>query len=1166
MLLWIGKSPIPPRRPVTIPIAAHFDQTTYERGAAYARAGFVTALGFDADGALTATVRNEAGKVYRQRITFAQAGPGRPAGDVHGSCTCPVGSNCKHVAAVLCTLAARQAAAAAAPSRPGPGPSLSRRLPAGVAAWLRRAEALATRPAAAPPLPAPRPDGYPPTIRDRLLYVLDTGQPDLRIEAMKGSMAANGAGLNRTMRRFDVLAALRSAKEPAAFLRPIDIDLLGRLARARVLVGQIDYSHDRLPEILRDPGETGAELIAALAATGRLMAEAGNPGSRLAWSTESFPTRLGWGMTADGRQAPTFVDPRGVPVRLVRFCGDGLWIDAEGGRVGRLPDLPDDGILRLMAEAPGFAPDDLAIARELLPHAIGALPLPAPRTAGAIERSAHTRSVSLVLGAAGAYPGPGRRYGGRPVTLAALRLRFRYEGHAVEPGAPAPPRFVENGDLVTLTRDRAWEEACIGRLTAAGAIPVEKLEAHAPTDGLMAYDFAFADGERQGARPGQSRRDDALGFAARTVPELRAEGWQVEVKPAWPYRIETSETQLIVETRGAAGERFAGHGWFDIGFAVELGGRRHDLAPLIAAFLEQLGAELPEGEAPDPARLRALLARRPICLDLGRNRYAPVSLEPIAGVLHLFLTHHAPSGALHPAEAPVVAEAAEALEGSKVRFADHAGILPLARGLRLLSGDPAMIAPPRGLAATLRPYQAYGAAWMGSLIEAGFGGVLADDMGLGKTIQVLALLQARREAGAARAPALLVGPTSLLHGWQEQASRFTPGLRLLILHGSSRKDRLDRVPEADLVVTTYPLLARDRESLARTRWDLVILDEAQILKNPASQAAKALREIPAAGRLALTGTPMENSLQDLWTLFDWAVPGLLGDRKTFQTVFRTPIEKQGDRSAQARLNRRIRPFLLRRTKDAVAADLPPRTEILERIELSKPQQALYETVRSAMDRRVREAVATRGLAAARITILDALLKLRQVCCDPALVKTDAARSVADSAKRARLRELLAELAAERRRVLVFSQFVGMLDLIGRDLAAAGIAFEVLTGQTRDRGEVLARFRTGSAPVFLISLKAGGVGLTLTEADTVILYDPWWNPAAERQAMDRTHRIGQDKPVFVHRLVAAGTVEERILALQARKQALADALLGDGADDPAAGLLDEAVLRDLFAPL
>jgi SNF2 family DNA or RNA helicase len=321
---------------------------------------------------------------------------------------------------------------------------------------------------------------------------------------------------------------------------------------------------------------------------------------------------------------------------------------------------------------------------------------------------------------------------------------------------------------------------------------------------------------------------------------------------------------------------------------------------------------------------------------------------------------------------------------------------------------------------------------------------------------------------------LLIVPTSLVHTWRSQTEQFTPDLRLVVLHGNDRAAYRTAALEADLVVTTYPLLARDREWLAAHDWPLVILDEAQTLKNPASQMAKTLREVPAKGRFALTGTPLENSLQDLWTLMDWVNPGLIGDRKQFQSLFRAPIEKHGDASAQARLNRRLRPFLLRRTKEQVAAELPPKTEILERVELPKPQQALYETVRSVMDSRVREAIRTKGLAASRITVLDALLKLRQVCCDPALVKTKAAQSVTDSAKRARLRELVSELVAEGRRVLIFSQFVEMLHLIERDLTEAGIAYLSLTGQTRNRASVLDAFASGDAPVFLLSLKAGGV--------------------------------------------------------------------------------------------
>jgi SNF2 family DNA or RNA helicase len=315
-------------------------------------------------------------------------------------------------------------------------------------------------------------------------------------------------------------------------------------------------------------------------------------------------------------------------------------------------------------------------------------------------------------------------------------------------------------------------------------------------------------------------------------------------------------------------------------------------------------------------------------------------------------------------------------------------------------------------------------------------------------------------------------------------------------------------------------------------------------------------------RLALTGTPLENSLEDLWALYDWLIPGLLGDRKAFRARFRIPVERDGDAAAQARLNARVRPFLLRRTKQDVASDLPKKTEITDLVTLGERQRALYETIRATMDRRVREAIAAKGLAASRITILDALLKLRQICCDPALLK-DAGAAKAGSAKRARLMELLEELLAEGRRVLVFSQFVAMLRLIEADVQARGWRYAWLTGGTADRDAAVAAFQEGDAPLFLISLKAGGVGLTLTAADTVILYDPWWNPAVERQAMDRAHRIGQRRAVFVHRLVAEGTVEQAIATRQARKQAMADALF----DGDASGPLDfgEDDLALLFGP-
>ena len=1114
----------------------HFDAKTLQRARGYAAEGHVLSVEPQGEGRLRARVSNGRGQTYTQRIGLDPRGRGL----IDGVCTCPVGYNCKHVAAVLMVWLDGAAPAAQA-------------VPAGLsdpaARWLDRVvEPRGTL------VEEARPEAYPESVKERLLYVLDAQAASVRIEVHKGRINAAGTALNKHMSRYDGMHLVRGAA-PAKFVRPVDLELLAALAQAGLWEAHIGYG---LSTLLRPRGEAAVALIRRLCETGRFLS-APRPDAHLAWSDATPAPELSWRTDNVGRQRLGVADDAGRALALHALDGATIWCDAGSGLVGQLAAPVPAHVIGLVQSSPEIDPEDAAAMRAALPEALGDLALPRPRAFRRVERAPAQRTPHLTLGAGPARAGP-RRWGGQ-VQLPALALRFVYDGHEIGP-EDAAPRRVEGDEIVTLRRDPKWEADCAIRLQEAGALPVEDLETVRPSERLLRWDFAFAEGELVPSRDAVSRERDALDFAFRTVPALRAEGWEITETAQWPYKLSATDPQISVTTRTGDAAGFQGNDWFSLGFSVEIDGAALDVAPLVSAFLDQLRDDWDEG-VPDVETLRARLADEPVYLDRGKKGYAALDLSPLAPLLHLVLTHHAALGALHPSEAAVAREVEDALEGSAVRFADSAGILPLARSLEALA-QTTEFTPPAGLSAQLRDYQAYGAAWMGSLLEAGFGGVLADDMGLGKTVQVLALLQARREAGA-KGPALLVVPTSLLHSWQVQAAQFTPDLRVLVLHGKGRKAWRDMAAKSDLVITTYPLLARDGDWLAGRDWPLVILDEAQVLKNPAAQMAKALREIPAAGRLALTGTPLENSLQDIWTLIDWINPGLLGDRKGFQTLFRTPIEKHGDASAQARLNRRLRPFLLRRTKEEVAAELPPKTEILDRVELPKPQQALYETVRSAMDARVREAIAKRGAAAARITVLDALLKLRQVCCDPALVKTEAARSVSESAKRTRLRDLLGELVAEGRRVLVFSQFVEMLRLIEADLAEAGISHLTLTGQTQNRAEVLDSFAQGARSVFLLSLKAGGVGLTLTEADTVILYDPWWNPAVERQAMDRTHRIGQSKPVFVHRLVAAGTVEEKILDMQARKQALADALFDDGgaASD---SLLDEATLTDLFAPL
>ena len=359
------------------------------------------------------------------------------------------------------------------------------------------------------------------------------------------------------------------------------------------------------------------------------------------------------------------------------------------------------------------------------------------------------------------------------------------------------------------------------------------------------------------------------------------------------------------------------------------------------------------------------------------------------------------------------------------------------------------------------------------------------------------------------------------------------------------------------------LLQLDSEVLLAQDYYLIILDEAQTIKNPRAKVSGMARSLRAEHRLALTGTPVENHLGELWSLFDCVQPGLLRDERHFQRHYRTPIEKDGNRSRAQALAQRLAPFLLRRTKDAVAKDLPPKTEIVETLAFEDRQRDFYDGIRLASHRRIQEVVRQQGLARSQITILDALLKLRQACCDPRLLGVGAGSSDVPSAKLEWLATVLPELIAEGRRVLVFSQFTSMLRLIETEVTALGIQYCLLTGETQNRTDVIARFQAGAVPLFLISLKAGGTGLNLTAADTVIHYDPWWNPAVEAQATDRAHRIGQDKPVFVYKLIAKDTVEERIMQLQADKHALASRLYTESTGSPATWT--SADLEALFAP-
>jgi SNF2 family DNA or RNA helicase len=493
------------------------------------------------------------------------------------------------------------------------------------------------------------------------------------------------------------------------------------------------------------------------------------------------------------------------------------------------------------------------------------------------------------------------------------------------------------------------------------------------------------------------------------------------------------------------------------------------------------------------------------------------------------------SGRLANHALPRLVELCDALETPRPPGLER--LAPLLEGFERIPEAPL----PEGIIATLRPYQRQGVSWLRFLSQAGLGAVLADDMGLGKTLQTICVLGPR---------SLVVCPTSVLPNWASELARFRPALKVSTYHGPSRA--LD--PSADVTLTTYALLRLDEALLAANEWSTVVLDEAQLIKNPDSQTARAAFKLRGAFRVALSGTPIENRLEELWSVMHFANPGLLRGRREFNETWAQPIA-EGRADAAQSLRRRIKPFVLRRLKRDVAPELPPRTESVLHVVLDDRERATYDAVFAATRT---EVVGMLKAGGSVLKALEALLRLRQAACHPALVPGQQAQG---SSKVAALVEALSTAAADGHRALVFSQWTSLLDLIEPELRTANLAFERLDGSTADRAAVTARFQAADGPpVMLISLKAGGLGLNLTAADHVFLVDPWWNPAVENQAADRAHRIGQERPVFVYRLVSQGTVEEKILLLQDKKRALFEAALGDGT---AAGGLTRDDLLELF---
>lgn len=1066
----------------------------YERGKRYYADGAVIQCKVTSEGALftqlNAAVEGSANTPYKQNIRITWR-PNFQSPEIEGSCSCPIGYNCKHVAAVCLAY------------QDGNQEGARKRQESSCLEWLDSLNNLNNKGQSV----------NPDNTNEFIAYILRPAKNNELTVDLVVTKEKKYGGLSKG--RKTSLQNLRYSFSHYGYVCPEDSEL------AKIIVA-LDSSFSAEPLFT---GSLGGIALAKLLKTGRLFWQ----------SVETPPLSPGldrdlcfeWRLNSQGNyQLHTSIEPAALPV----LTDPPYYLDPQEGTVGRFAaaSLNYRQLKAIFAAPP--VPEKVAgefSYRLTVEHPELSLPSPQKLDLKEIDETGPIPHLILYGEQSNA-----RQY------VHFMAVNFKYAGWLL-PGNEARDYSVINTPqgLVKIKRAQETEKKAVSRLTSLGFTPAPMTESTGKE--LILGSYAKSSIESAG-RWGQ--------FLEAVVPELEQDGWQVEFRDSFLLNFQSVDN-WDAEISDSQND------WFEMRFNIQVEGQSMPLLPLIMPVLENY----------DLNNLPELLN-----IPAGDYRYLTVPSDKIKPFLAILLELFGGSSLDRNGSLKIsrfnAASLAEMESHSYGLFSIKGGeeLKKLAQKLHDFKGI-GDVPVPETLQATLREYQKLGLNWLQFLREYGFAGILADDMGLGKTVQTLAHLLLEKQSGRMKEPSLIIAPTSLLSNWRRESERFTPGLNMLILQGTERKQLFYKMRDYDVIMTTYPLLPRDEETLLEHQYHFLILDEAQIIKNPLSKGAQIVRQIKSRHRLCLTGTPMENHLGELWAQFDFLMPGFLGDNAAFKRLYRTPIETFGNAEQRARLSKRIAPFMLRRTKQEVAAELPAKTEIIRSVPLYEKQAALYESIRLTMEQKVRVAIAERGLARSHITILDALLKLRQTCCDPRTLLLEHAQKINESAKLDLLMELLPELLEESRKILVFSQFTRMIALIEDQLNKRMIAYSKLTGQTKDRDAAINLFKSGEADVFLISLKAGGIGLNLTEADTVIIYDPWWNPAVEAQAADRAHRIGQDKPVFVYKLITENTVEEKMIAMQERKRALAEGIYSDGAKEEALQLTADD-LTALFEPL
>lgn len=1051
---------------------------------------------------ITARVKGTAPRPYQVEIFFDTDKNGKLR--IDPTCSCPVHRSCKHTAVVLLS-------ALSVPRAPTVNHA--------VLDWVESFRRAVQAPPKKKSKPAVRPE--------HLCYVLTRSlyTEEYTIVIYKGKLDIDGRVQGR-LEEWDNVE--RTLIKPPQYVTEEDLGLL------RLLWKQRD-KYDGYQVMCAQ----GHEILTRLLESGRLyfMEDgAGNHAPIHLKQGELRDARLDWGADESGRMVPRIIRS-GAAVDVLPLQEATWYVDAVAGEIGQLQLAQTPQQVVQLLNMPPLSEIDVPLVAGVLREMVPDLPPPSKNRMRSIKNK--LLPVLEIETTEPLWLGSFRRYTHGKQELDIARIKFRYGEAVFAPDYKSEFVTLRSGETVRVIRNKNMEAKVVDSLADYG---FESVPSYIGVSGGILNPPVF----------GLESMQSWPTFMRHTVPQMREAGWEIVIPQGFRHH--------VLEVEAWEGEfEEEEDGWFSLNMGIVVNGQRLPLAPLLYELFKVDPRWLDGGlleKMKDTEAVELLLP------DGGRVRVDAERIKPLARTLIELFDGKMGSGEIRLSRYDVAR--IDALVGmERWQFKGMEAIKDLANKLKNTSGIKAVNAPD-GFALELRPYQSEGLSWLQYLREQELAGILADDMGLGKTAQTLAHLLLEKQSGRMDKPSLVVLPTSLIFNWKREAERFAPQLKLLSLQGKERAELFPLIREHDVILTTYPLLWRDEEALAEHEYHLLILDEAQTVKNVSSQAAQVVRKLKARHRLCLTGTPLENHLGELWAQFDFLLPGLLGDNKEFTKTWRTPIEKHGNQLRRDLLARRVKPFILRRRKEDVAKELPAKTLIVRTVELEGGQRDLYETVRIAMDQRVREEIASKGFSRSHIIILDALLKLRQVCCDPRLLKLSSAKKVKERAKLDLLMEMLPELVSEGRRILVFSQFTSMLELIEAELASEKLSYVKLTGDTQNREEVVRRFQAEEVPIFLISLKAGGVGLNLTAADTVIHYDPWWNPAVENQATDRAHRLGQTKNVFVYKLVVAGSIEEKILALQEKKAELAAGILSEDAS----GLVKfgEADIAALLAPL